>query len=199
MCYDGVIMPPRPPGSEDLPERIAQVYFRLLLPLIAVTLLWIVPSLTGRLRPLGVVVGAIMLLFSALHLLRPHWHTRTRLVFCLSVIASVGWLAIGPQPSELEVAQREQVVSLLLLLLPAGVLTWHLLFADRPELGRPLALALMTIGTVASLRMGAGHLTLPVLLLAICLVMHFFGLAVARLYGQVREEERRSRRDPLTG
>lgn len=195
-------MPPRPPGSEDLPERIARVYFRLLIPLIAVTILWIVPSLTGQVRPLGLVVGAIMLLFSALHLLRPHWRTRTRLVFSLSVIAAVAWLAAGPQPPNLGAAHREQAVYLLLLLLPAGVLTWHLLFVDRPWLGRPLALALTAVGTAASVRwetLISGNFTLPVLLLSVCLVMHFFGLAVARLHGQVREEEGRARRDALTG
>lgn len=195
-------MPPRPVGPADLPERIARVYFRLLVPLVAAAVLWIISALTGGVHPLVALFSGTLALFALLHRLRPGWGEGVRLGFAVSVLVFVAVLALEPQRLQVRAAYHEQIVHLLLLLIPLNVLIWHLLFSDRPRRGQVLALALTGAGTLAATRwedVGATHLTTSALLLAVGLVTHFFAGAVVDLQRRVREEEDRARRDPLTG
>ncbi|MDL2343335.1 GGDEF domain-containing protein [Deinococcus sp. MIMF12] len=195
-------MLPRPVGPADLPERIGRVYFRLLVPLVGAAVLWIVSSLTGSVHPLVALFSGTLALFALLHLLRPGWGEWLRLGFAFSVLAFVGVLALEPQRLQVRAEYQEQIVHLLLLLIPLNVLVWHLLFSDRPRRAQGLALALTGVGTLAATRwedVGATQLTTSALLLAVSLVTHFFAGAVVDLQRRVREEERRARQDPLTG
>ena len=195
-------MPPRPMGPANLPERIAWVYFRLLVPLVAAAVLWIVSALTGSIHPLVALFSGTLALFALLHRLRPGWRQGVRLGFAVSVLVFVAVLALEPQRLYVRAVYHELIVHLLLLLIPLNVLIWHLLFSDRPRRGQVLALALTGAGTLAATRwenVAATHLTTSALLLAVSLVTHFFAGAVVDLQRRVREEERRARHDPLTG
>lgn len=195
-------MPPRPLGPADLPERIARVYFRLLVPLVGAAVLWIISALTGSVHPLVALFSGTLALFALLHLLRPDWGEGMRLGFAVSVLVFVAVLALEPQQLNVRAVYHEQIVHLLLLLVPLNVLIWHLLFSDRPRRAQVLALALTGTGALAATRweeVAATHLTTSALLLAVSLVTHFFAGAVVDLQRRMREEERRARQDPLTG
>ncbi|WP_081851757.1 diguanylate cyclase [Deinococcus sp. RL] len=194
-------MPPRPVGPE-LPERLVRVYFRLLLPLIAAAVLSIIPELTGGLHPLAASFAGMLAFFAVLHLLRPGWSEGVRLGFALSFLIFLAVLILEPQGLRVRAAYKGLIVHLLLLLVPLNVLTWHLLFSDRPRWGQMLSLVLVGMGTLAATRwedIAATRLTTSALLLAVSLVTHFFGGAVVDLHRRMREEERRARQDPLTG
>ncbi|MCP2015037.1 diguanylate cyclase (GGDEF)-like protein [Deinococcus sp. HSC-46F16] len=195
-------MPPRPVGPADLPERIARVYFRFLVPLVGAAVLWIISALTGSVHPLVALFSGTLALFALLHLLRPGWGEAVRLGFAVSVLVFVAVLALEPQQLHVRAAYHELIVHLLLLLIPLNVLIWHLLFSDRPRRAQVLALALTGTGALAATRwenVASTHLTTSALLLAVSLFTHFFAGAVVDLQRRMREEERRARQDPLTG
>ncbi|MPY66726.1 GGDEF domain-containing protein [Deinococcus sp. SDU3-2] len=195
-------MSPRPLGPADLPERIARVYFRLLVPLVAAAVLWIISALTGSVHPLVALFSGTLAMFALLHLLRPGWSEGLRLAFAVSVLVFVAVLGLEPQRLGVRAPYHELIVHLLLLLIPLNVLIWHLLFSDRPRRARALVLALTAAGTLAATRwedVATTHLTTSALLLAVSLVTHFFAGAVVILQRRMREEERLARQDALTG
>ncbi|GAA0510816.1 hypothetical protein GCM10008937_18360 [Deinococcus depolymerans] len=197
--------PTNPPAPQDpLPERIGQLYFRVALPLVGAVLLTAVPDARpGSLRVL-LVLTALTLVTALLHALLPvRWHDLLRRTFPGVTVAFVLGVALLSGPGGLP--GDPQLLTLTLLLTPATVLAWTLLFMDEPRTGRLYGLVL-TGSAVAllwrwQLRGLQPQLTThtPLLTLIVCLTVVLYGVAFADINRRYRDGERALRRDTLTG
>ncbi len=186
----------------SLPERLTRFYFRLFIPLFAVSLAsgaWGAPASTVAVL---LVLAGSLLAFTVLHLVLPaRWSLVLR-------VGAVGWLVLAL----LYLALFSQYLNLLtdlrqytalLLLTPLCLTSLGVLFFDRPRLGQLFA-ALITCACLLilvrweqpGLPITAGTLMTTVL---VCILSSGLGQAVAALQQQADRSAEVLRRDALTG
>ncbi|GAA5514536.1 hypothetical protein Dcar01_03292 [Deinococcus carri] len=184
--------------------RITRLYFRVLVPVVAMAILWTMLVPTPSLNvPVLVFTGLLLLAAAVYSCLPPRWEWGLRLSFALGHLLFLLALALFSDQLGIPHAALLTARSIVLLLTPVTVLAWSMLFFDRPRIGRLLSFSLALLATLLTVRWNAelpeASSATSVLLLIICLVTHVFGWAVTGLQRRLTLGERHARLDALTG
>lgn len=188
-----------------LPDELTRLYFRLVLPLVAVTALWVVyvsqPHDYRVVAPFSAVLLLVGWLYGRVPL-RWQWFLRLGLaVFHVVMLAFMALLA-GSSGWTVSADVYLYGTNALLLLAPITVLSWNFLFYDHPNVGRLLSLLLAGFVTALAaqwLGQKPGGLSLALMLLVSCLLVAQFGWNVTKLQRQAFLDEKDARHDALTG
>ncbi|GGR99780.1 GGDEF domain-containing protein [Deinococcus sedimenti] len=188
--------------SEPVPlhDQVGRLYFRVVLPAVAVALM-----LGGEGRGVVLPILTVMaLLGAALHASLPaRGRDVLRHVFAACAVAFVLLVSsLNHLPSFQGTAEQVMVA---MLLTPATLMAWTLLFADRPLTGYLLNAALTLSVCLLSWRWqvqgvtGGGPTNLPALVLLISVSVTYYAGTFARMNARFQAGERDRLRDPLTG
>lgn len=193
---------PRIPLSPDLPTQITQIYFRLLMPLMALLLLWFNWSAAAHNRLFAALVSVSLLIFSVLNLLLPDpWQRWVRLG--LAAWAALGMGAIALYSDVFAKSVTTDQFNTLLVVLPLSIASLHLLYFKEPGVGLSLSLFLTLTTTLTIARWPLKDLDMSwrttLLFLIAGLLATLYGQAVANLQRQADLSREHSRRDALTG
>ncbi|AWT34238.1 hypothetical protein GCM10008956_33630 [Deinococcus arenae] len=190
---------PRRVSPLPLHQQVSRLYFRVVLP--AVTVALVLDGGAGT-----AVLIALMLLAAlgaALHLLLPPaGQNALRFVFALAAIVFVVAVAVlAGQPGFTGTIDQLAVA---LLLTPATLMAWTLVFADQPRTGQILNLALVLAVTALMLRWQALGLSgmnhhLPLLVLLVGVTVTYYASTFALMNARFHEGEHDRTHDPLTG
>lgn len=198
------------PGLKDaklkaLPEELTQLYFRLVLPMVAVAALWAVYMAEPHDYRLVAPFSLVLLLAAPLYSRIPvHWQWPVRLSLAVFHVLMVGMMALLARRLGWLNSPTINIygTNILFLVTPITVLSWNFLFYDHPRLGRLLSflLSLSATALVAQwLWQDVGEVSLAVMLLIACLLAGQFGWNVTMLQRQAILGERDARHDALTG
>lgn len=127
-----------------------------------------------------------------------------RVFFGISLILFI--VSITVLVSYFDFSKTSRHLAVAMLLGPPTVLTWSLIFADKPKIGRWLAICLsMALTLLTFVWQGsfmydiAGTVTAPLLMLFACFIMLYHAEIITNLNDSFLEGRLELHRDPLTG
>ncbi len=196
-------MPHRPHIQDPAPlhDQVGRLYFRVVLPTVAVALTLSSEWSDGPVLPLLTLLAA---LGAALHALLPaRGRDALRYVFALVATGFVLLVAAlgGAPPFQGTAAQ----LTVALLFTPATLMAWTLMFADRPRTalglntGLTLSVCLLVWRWQREGLHPAPQLNLPLLVLVIGMTVTYYAVTFAQMNARYHAGEQERVRDPLTG